>query len=73
MVDFLDLFTRILERAASWLEVFELENFIGKHPSLTKVYGYIFPERVEVEVVSAELQEYCITKEDNVVYVRFVK
>ena len=59
--------SEILEYASSWLERFELEDFIAKHPSLTKVYGYIFPERVEIE----EHQEYRITKEDNVIHVSF--
>ena len=65
--------SRILDRAAFWLELFELEDFISKHSRLTKFYGYFFPDRVEVEMVSAKPQEYRITKEDNVVYVTFVK
>lgn len=68
--------TTILEGAANRLESFELEDYVSKRPSLTKVYGYFFPEAVEtieVEVPQEpqSIQEHSITKEGNVVHVNF--
>lgn len=68
--------TTILEGAANRLESFELEDYVSKRPSLTKVYGYFFPEAVEtVEVeVPQEPQstpQYNTISNGNVVHVNF--
>jgi hypothetical protein len=71
-------FTKVLDKAASHLESFELIDFIGKHKGLFKVYEYFFPESVkviEVEVPQEpqSLQEHDAKNEGNVVYVNFDK
>ena len=42
------MYAKVLGKAASHLESFELIDFIGKHKGLFKVYKYFFPESVKV-------------------------
>lgn len=66
-----NLFKIILDCTSSWLETFDLEKFISRHPSITKIYGYIFPERVEIKEEPVKSIDYHISKKDNLIHVSF--